>query len=389
MRRWMSAIANSAGGIELRFYRAPASGDNFGAPALILSRAIADQCSRDGLPMKRALITGITGQDGSYLAEFLLRKGYVVHGLKRRASSFNTGRVDAIYDDLHAQGNRFFLHYADLADSSSLWKLLYSMAPDEVYNLAAQSHVRVSFDIPEYTADITATGALRLLEGIRETGIRTRFYQASSSEMFGSSPPPQNELTRFHPRSPYACAKVFAHSITVNYRESYGMFACCGILFNHESPRRGETFVTRKIARAAARIRCGLEEKLYIGNLDAARDWGYAPEYVEAMWMMLQQEAPDDYVIGTGERHTVREFLERAFAHAGLDWRDHVAVDSRYFRPAEVEALEADPSKARERLGWRHRVSFEELVGLMVDAELAELAKGSLGALDRATHTAS
>jgi len=327
--------------------------------------------------MKRALITGITGQDGSYLAEFLLRKGYVVHGLKRRASSFNTGRVDGIYADLHARGNRFFLHYADLADSSSLWKLLYSIAPDEVYNLAAQSHVRVSFDIPEYTADITATGALRLLEGIRETGIRTRFYQASSSEMFGASPPPQNELTQFHPRSPYACAKAFAHSIAVNYRERYRMFACCGILFNHESPRRGETFVTRKIARAVAHIQCGLQEKLYIGNLEAARDWGYAPEYVEAMWMMLQQESPDDYVIGTGETHTVREFLERAFAHAGLDWRRHVEVDPRYFRPAEVEALQADPSKARERLGWRHRVGFEELVGLMVDAEMSELARRS------------
>jgi GDPmannose 4,6-dehydratase len=333
--------------------------------------------------MKRALITGITGQDGSYLAEFLLQKGYEVHGLKRRASSFNTGRVDGIYADLHEKGNRFFLHYADLSDSNSLWKVLYSIAPDEVYNLASQSHVRVSFDIPEYTTDITATGALRLLEGIRQTGIRAKFYQASSSEMFGLTPPPQNERSRFHPRSPYACSKVFAHCATVNYRESYDLFACCGILFNHESPRRGETFVTRKITRAVAHIKYGLQDKLYMGNLDAARDWGYAPEYVEAMWMMLQQEKPDDYVIGTGEMHTVREFLELAFAYAGLDWHEHVDIDPRYYRPAEVEALQADPSKARERLGWRHRVSFEELVRLMVDAELAELARRSSGVLEK------
>jgi len=325
--------------------------------------------------MKRALIIGVTGQDGSYLAEFLLQKGYEVHGLKRRSSSFNTQRLDDIYTDFHEHGTRFFLHFADSADSSSLWKLLYNIRPDEIYNLAAQSHVRVSFDIPEYTTDITALGALRLLEGLRETGVKARFYQASSSEMFGSAPPAQSETTPFHPRSPYACAKLFAHNITVNYRESYGMFACGGILFNHESPRRGETFVTRKIANAAARIKCGLQDKLYMGNLDAKRDWGYAPEYVEAMWLMLQQDQPEDYVIGTGEMHTVREFLELSFAHAGLDWHNHVETDPRYLRPAEVEALQADTSKARGRLHWEHRVAFPELVRLMVDAEMNELAR--------------
>jgi len=323
--------------------------------------------------MQKALITGVTGQDGSYLAEFLLQKGYEVHGLKRRSSSFNTGRLDSVYTDLHEHGARFFLHFADSADASSLWKLLYNIRPDEIYNLAAQSHVRVSFDIPEYTADITAMGALRLLEGLRETGVKARYYQASSSEMFGSAPPPQGENTRFHPRSPYACAKLFAHNCTVNYRESYNMFACGGILFNHESPRRGETFVTRKIANAAARIKRGLQKKLYMGNLDAKRDWGYAPEYVEAMWLMLQQDEPEDFVIGTGETHTVREFLELSFAHLGLDWRDHVEIDSRYLRPAEVEALQADPSKARTRLNWRHRVTFPELVKLMVNAEMDQL----------------
>ena len=325
--------------------------------------------------MKRALITGVTGQDGSYLAEFLLSKGYEVHGLKRRSSSFNTGRVDAIYTDLHEENNRFFLHFADLGDASSLWKLLHEIEPDEVYNLAAQSHVRVSFDVPEYTTDITATGALRLLEAIRETGIRTRFYQASSSEMFGSAPPPQSERTMFHPRSPYACAKAFAHYITVNYRESYNIFACCGILFNHESPRRGETFVTRKVARAVAHIKAGLQNRLYIGNLDAARDWGFAPEYVEAMWLMLQQDQPADYVIGTGEMHKVRELLDLAFARAGLDWHDYVECDPRYLRPAEVEALCADPSKAHAVLGWHHRMSFPELMALMVDHELADLER--------------
>jgi GDPmannose 4,6-dehydratase len=326
--------------------------------------------------MKRALITGVTGQDGSYLTEFLLQKGYEVHGLKRRSSSFNTDRLDSVYKDLHEHGSRLRLHFADMADASSLWKVLHDIHPDEVYNLAAQSHVRVSFDIPDYTADVTGNGALRLLEGIRETGIRCRFYQASSSEMFGSTPPPQNEGTIFHPRSPYACAKLFAHNITVNYRESYDMFACCGILFNHESPRRGETFVTRKIARAAAHIKCGLQRKLYLGNLDARRDWGYAPEYVEAMWMMLQQEAPRDYVIGTGETHTVQEFVETAFARVGLDWREFVELDPRYLRPAEVEALRADPTRAHAELGWRHRVGFEDLVGIMVDAEVAALEQG-------------
>jgi len=331
--------------------------------------------------MKKALITGITGQDGSYLAEFLLKKGYEVHGIKRRSSSFNTERVDNIYRDLHEHGARFFLHFGDLADSNSLSQLLYRIQPDEVYNLAAQSHVRVSFDIPEYTCDITATGALRLLESIRQTGVKTRFYQASSSEMYGSAPPPQNEETRFHPRSPYACSKLFAHSVTVNYRESYGMFAVSGILFNHESPRRGETFVTRKITRAVAHIKNGLQKKLYLGNLDARRDWGYAPEYVEAMWLMLQQDKAEDYVIGTGEMHTVREFVELAFQHACLDWKEHVAFDERYLRPAEVDALRADPSKARRVLGWSHKVDFSELVRLMVDAELAELADRRAGVI--------
>ncbi|MCE5310927.1 MAG: GDP-mannose 4,6-dehydratase [Acidobacteriales bacterium] len=335
--------------------------------------------------MRRALITGVTGQDGSYLAEFLLRKGYEVHGFKRRSSSFNTGRLDDIYTDLHEHGSRFYLHFADIAAASSVSRLLYEIRPDEVYHLAAQSHVRVSFDMPEYTADVTATGTLRLLEAIRQTGIKTRFYNASSSEMFGSTPPPQNENTIFHPRSPYACSKVFAHNITVNYRESYGMFACCGILFNHESPRRGETFVTRKIARAAANIKYGLQEKLYLGNLDARRDWGYAPEYVEAMWMMLQQSEPDDYAIGTGEMHTVREFLELAFAEVGLDWHDHVETDQRYFRPAEVHALQADASKARRKLGWTHRVDLPELVKIMVGAELDDLARRSSGVLQAVT----
>jgi GDPmannose 4,6-dehydratase len=327
--------------------------------------------------MKRALITGVTGQDGSYLAEFLLSKGYEVHGLKRRSSSFNTDRLDGIYTDLHEHGARFRLHFADMTDASSLWRLLHDIRPDEVYNLAAQSHVRVSFDVPEYTADVTANGALRLLEAIRETGIRCRFYQASSSEMFGSTPPPQSEASRFHPRSPYACAKLFAHNVAVNYRESYGIFACCGILFNHESPRRGETFVTRKIARAAAHIKHGLQQKLYLGNLDARRDWGYAPEYIEAMWLMLQNDKPGDYVIGTGETHSVSEFLEAAFTHLRLDWRRFVEADPRYLRPAEVESLQADPRLARSELGWCHRTGFEELVHIMVDAEMDALARRS------------
>ena len=329
--------------------------------------------------MKKALITGLTGQDGSYLAEFLLTKGYEVHGVKRRSSSFNTGRLDSIYADWHDEDSKVKLHFADLADASSLWRLLYEVQPDEIYNLAAQSHVRVSFDIPEYTCEIAAIGALRILDGVRQLGLKSRFYQASSSEMFGSEPPPQSESTRFHPRSPYACAKLFGHSITVNYRESYGMFACSGILFNHESPRRGETFVTRKIARGAAQIKAGLQDKLYLGNLEARRDWGYAPDYVQAMWLMLQQETPDDYVIGTGTSHSVREFAEQAFARVGLDWKEYVEIDPRYYRPAEVDALVADVSKASSRLGWRHTVEFPELVGMMVDAEMRVALKSVAG----------
>lgn len=324
--------------------------------------------------MKRALITGITGQDGSYLAEFLIGKGYEVHGIKRRSSSFNTGRLDQIYADWHDRKSRILLHFADLSDSSSLWKVLYDVQPDEIYNLAAQSHVRTSFDIPEYTCDITANGALRLLAGIRHLGLTTRFYQASSSEMFGAAPAPQNENTQFHPRSPYACAKLFAHCITTNYRESYGMFACSGILFNHESPRRGETFVTRKIARSAARIKLGIDKTLYLGNLDARRDWGYAPEYVTAMWKMLQQDEPHDYVIGTGQSHSVRDFLRLAFSRVKLDWQEHVEIDPRYYRPAEVENLRADSALARRELGWEHQVGIHDLVNLMVDAELEMLS---------------
>jgi len=323
--------------------------------------------------MKRALITGITGQDGSYLAELLISKGYEVHGTKRRSSSFNTARLDQIYADWHDETSRLFLHFADLSDSGSIWKILYEVQPDEIYNLAAQSHVRTSFDIPEYTCDVTATGALRLLEGIRHLGLKTRFYQASSSEMFGSAAAPQNESTHFHPRSPYACAKLFAHNITTNYRESYGYFACSGILFNHESPRRGETFVTRKIARAAARIKFGIDKILYLGNLDARRDWGYAPEYVEAMWRMLQQDEPQDYVIGTGQNYSVRDFLDLSFSCLDMDWREYVQIDPRYYRPAEVENLRADPTLARRELGWEYRVGVQELVKIMVDAEVAEV----------------
>lgn len=327
--------------------------------------------------MKKAFITGVTGQDGSYLAELLLAKGYEVHGLKRRSSSFNTARLDDIYADWHEEGSRIFLHFGDLSDSTSIWNLLYMIQPDEIYNLAAQSHVRVSFDIPEYTCDITANGALRILEGIRRMGLKSKFYQASSSEMFGSAPPPQSECTLFHPRSPYACAKLFAHSITANYRESYAMFAVSGILFNHESPRRGETFVTRKIARAAAHIKAGLQDELFLGNLEAKRDWGYAPEYVEAMWMMLQQETPADYVVGTGENHSVREFLELAFQRVGLDWRDHVKIDPLYYRPAEVEDLLANPERVRRQLGWCHRTDFRRLVEIMVDAECSAVTGAS------------
>jgi GDPmannose 4,6-dehydratase len=323
--------------------------------------------------MPRALITGITGQDGSYLAELLLSKGYEVHGLKRRSSSFNTERVDHCYEDFHVAGARFFLHYADLTDSSSLAWLLADLKPDEIYNLAAQSHVRVSFDIPEYTTDVVGLGTVRLLEALRRTGLHTRFYQASSSEMFGMTPPPQSEVSPFHPRSPYACAKVLAHHATVNYRESYGLHASSGILFNHESPRRGETFVTRKITRAAARIKMGLQERLYLGNLSARRDWGYAPDYVLAMWLMLQQDKPGDYVVGTGEMHAVQEFVELAFDMAGLDWQKHVVIDPRYYRPAEVDSLQADASKARVMLGWAPSVGFSDLVRIMVEADLSVL----------------
>ncbi|MGD0500609.1 MAG: GDP-mannose 4,6-dehydratase [Bryobacteraceae bacterium] len=323
--------------------------------------------------MPKALITGITGQDGAYLAEFLSAKGYEIHGLKRRSSSFNTDRVDHLYTDFHQSGAKFFLHYSDLGDASSLGGLLASIRPDEVYNLGAQSHVKVSFEIPEYTTDVVGTGVVRLLEAIRRNNLRCRFYQASSSEMFGLTQPPQSETSPFHPRSPYGCAKVFAHHATVNYRESFGIHASCGILFNHESPRRGETFVTRKITRAVAHIRAGLQDKLYLGNLDARRDWGFAGDYVEAMWMMLQQDEPGDYVIGTGESHTVREFAEAAFTHAGLDWRDYVEIDPVYYRPAEVNDLRADAAKARRLLGWETRVGFQDLVRMMVDADLAAL----------------
>jgi GDPmannose 4,6-dehydratase len=336
--------------------------------------------------MPKALITGCTGQDGSYLSEFLLAQGYEVHGLKRRASSFNTDRLDHIYRDFHEAGTRFFLHYADLTDGSSLATLLYDVRPDEIYNLGAQSHVKVSFEVPEFTADVGAVGALRILEAMRRTGVNCRFYQASSSEMFGSAPPPQSETTAFHPRSPYACAKVFGHHITVNYRESYGLHASNGILFNHESPRRGETFVTRKITRAVAHIKHGVQRTLYLGNLEARRDWGYAPDYVRAMWLMLQQETSDDFVIGTGEAHTVRQFAELAFAHAGLDWREHVEVDPRYFRPAEVDYLCADASKARRVLGWEPTVTFSELVRIMVEADTKDVEsqlKGGAEALQR------
>src|SRR5258706_5827479 len=315
---------------------------------------------------KKALITGITGQDGSYLAELLLSKGYEVHGIIRRASTFNTGRLDHIYSDPNVSKTMLKLHYGDLSDASAMARLIGKVAPEEIYNLAAQSHVRVSFDGPEYTTDITGTGTVRLLEAIRETGITPRFYQASSSEMFGKvQEVPQTEKTPFYPRSPYGCAKVYSYWVTVNYRESYGLHASSGILFNHESPRRGETFVTRKITRAVALIKAGLQKKLYLGNLDAKRDWGYAKEYVEAMWLMLQQDVPDDYVIATGETHSVREFLDVTFAHAGLDWKKFVEIDPRYYRPAEVELLIGDSSKARAKLGWEPKTKFEDLAKLM------------------------
>jgi GDPmannose 4,6-dehydratase len=324
--------------------------------------------------MKKALITGITGQDGSYLADLLIAKGYEVHGIIRRASTFNTARIDHLYQDPHVNGVRLFLHYGDLADSVNLTKMLYELQPDEVYNLGAQSHVRVSFDIPEYTADVTGVGTIRILEAIRESGVKPRFYQASSSEMFGKVQEiPQKETTPFWPRSPYGCAKMFGHWATVNYRESYNLFACSGILFNHESPRRGETFVTRKISRAVAAIKLGLQKDLYLGNMDAKRDWGYAPEYVEGMWRMLQADQPDDFVLATNETHTVKEFVEVAFGHVGLDWKEFVKYDARYERPAEVDLLIGDPAKAKKQLGWEPKVRFKELVQIMVDADVEML----------------
>jgi GDPmannose 4,6-dehydratase len=319
---------------------------------------------------KRALVTGITGQDGSHLADLLLSKGYEVHGIVRRSSSINSRRIDHLYEDPDEPGRRLFLHYGDLADAVGLVNLIRDVQPHEVYNLAAQSHVAVSFEMPDYTADVTAVGAIRLLDAIRAADPDTRYYQASSSEMFGSTPPPQSEVTPFHPRSPYACAKVFAHHVTVNYREAYGLFACSGILFNHEGERRGETFVTRKISLAAARIAAGLQDHLTLGNLDAKRDWGYAADYVEAMWLMLQQDQPDDYVVATGEAHSVREFCELAFARVGLDWEDHVRVDKRYERPSEVDYLLGDASKARDLLGWTPATTFQGLVELMVDSDV-------------------
>ena len=331
---------------------------------------------------KRAFITGITGQDGSYLAELLLLKGYEVHGLIRRASTFNTARIDHLYLDSHNPDAKMFLHYGDLSDGARLVSLLGELKPDEVYNLAAQSHVRVSFDEPEHTGDTTGVGCMRMLEAVRMSGIHTRFYQASSSEMFGASPPPQNEETQFYPRSPYGAAKVYSYWVTKNYREAYGMFAVNGILFNHESPRRGETFVTRKITRAVARIKAGLENEIYLGNLDSIRDWGYAAEYVEGMWRMLQVDEPDDFVLATGGNFTVRDFLETAFTHAGLNWEDHVKFDERYLRPTEVDALVGDASKAEAKLGWKATVDTGELARIMVDADIEALSYGGTHWID-------
>lgn len=360
--------------------------------------------------MKKVLITGITGQDGSYLAELLLSKGYEVHGLIRRASTFNTGRIDHIYTDPHIPETRLFLHYGDLSDSGQLANLIYNIKPDEIYHLGAQSHVRVSFDMPEYTGDITALGTTRLLEAVRRSGIKTKFYQASSSEMFGVSPPPQNEKSPFCPRSPYAAAKVYAYWMVINYREGYNIFACNGVLFNHESPRRGETFVTRKITRALANIIAGKQQKVYLGNLEARRDWGFAPEYVECQWLILQQDKPDDYVIGTGESHSVREFVELAFNYVGIEieWRENgvneqgivrslsstsaltsvcplkvgdiiIEIDPRYFRPTEVDFLQADITKARKKLGWEPRTTFDELVKIMVDYDIKLIGLNPIG----------
>src|SRR3989337_1245688 len=333
--------------------------------------------------MKKALITGITGQDGSYLTEFLLSLGYEVHGLIRRSSTFNTGRLEHIYIDPHEPKARLFLHYGDLSDSSQLTNLIYNAQPDDIYHLAAQSHVRVSFDMPEYSGDITGLGTIRIIESIRRSGIKCRFYQASSSEMFGTYPPPQNENTPFRPRSPYACAKVMAHWMAINYRDGYNIFAVSGILFNHESPRRSETFVTRKITRGIAMILAEKQKYLFLGNLEPKRDWGFAPEYVEMMWKMLQQDEPRDYIIGTGESHSVQEFIEEAFSYVGLDWREYVRIDPKYFRPTEVENLRANPGKARERLGWEPKATFKELVKIMVDADMRKMDLKPCGEGDR------
>ena len=332
---------------------------------------------------KKALITGITGQDGSYLAEFLLSKGYEVHGIIRRASTFNTARIDHIYQDPHKPEVRLFLHYGDLSDSGQISNIIYNIKPDEIYHLGAQSHVRVSFDIPEYTGNVTALGTTRLLEAIRRSGSKIKFYQASSSEMFGDAPAPQNEKTIFRPRSPYAAAKVYAYWMARNYREGYKIFACNGILFNHESPRRGETFVTRKITRAIAKIIAGKQKELYLGNLEAKRDWGFAPEYVEVMWLMLQQEEPDDYVLGTGENHSIKEFLQESFAYVGLDWKKYVKIDPKYFRPTETELLLADPSKAKKKLGWSPKITFKDLVKIMVDADMRTIGLKPIGESDK------
>ena len=329
--------------------------------------------------MPKALITGITGQDGSYLAEFLLSKGYEVHGMIRKASTFNTGRIDHIYQDPHDSNARLFLHYGDLSQSEMLIYLIYNVQPDEVYNLGAQSHVKVSFEMPEYTGSITGLGATRILEAIRSSRIKARFYQASSSEMFGSAPPPQTEDTPFEPRSPYAIAKTYAYWMTINYREAYGLFAVNGILFNHESPRRGETFLTRKVTRAVARILSGMQDKVFLGNLDARRDYGYAPEYVEVIWRMLQQEDPDDYVVGTGVAPTIREFVQEAFDYAGLDWEQYVEIDPRYFRPTEVDYLQADSSKARKMLDWAPKITYKQLARIMVDADMEAINLTPIG----------
>lgn len=329
--------------------------------------------------MKKVFITGITGQDGSYLAELLMSKNYEVHGLIRRSSTFNTSRIDHLYTDPHQPGTKLFLHYGDLSDSGHLTNLIYTIQPEEIYHLAAQSHVRVSFEIPEYTGDITGLSITRVLEAIRRSGVKVKVYQASSSEMFGSAPPPQNEQTPFRPRSPYAAAKLYAYWMMVNYREGYNIFGCNGILFNHESPRRGQTFVTRKITRAIAEMLAGRQDYLYLGNLTAMRDWGYAPEYVDAMWRMLQQEKPNDYVIGTGEAHSVEDFVKEAFGYAGLDWEERIKCDLRYLRPTEVDLLKADSSRARKELGWEPRITFRELVRIMVDADMEAVGLKPVG----------